>query len=149
MPELPASTPITVAMMRKHLDTLADDAVLGDLQFTIIEPPAAVPPGDLDRADLITLCADGILPPDRWTNRESSWAQRQLGECRALLVAGCDFEVQLGDSKRDRRDAYMYSVHIRFPGFNTFEHGHANESKTYYVPTRARLNVVAGGDWSY
>lgn len=45
------------------------------------------------REDLLALCERAFVPHDRWRNRDSSSAQRQLGEAYALLKAGCDFYV--------------------------------------------------------
>ncbi len=68
----------------------------------------------------------------------------QLGECLALLSAGCDFDV--------RPDGKTYKVYIEFRGFDWFEGGFDHEDRylsdeSYYVPTRARLDEVDGGDW--
>ena len=45
------------------------------------------------RDELVDLCDRGVVAHSHWRNRDSAEAQRQLGECRALLLAGCDFRI--------------------------------------------------------
>lgn len=95
------------------------------------------------RADLIAICERAFTPQDQWRNRDSSAAHRQLGECYALLKAGCDFWV-----RRDDRDTYW--VTVEHHGFDYFEYGSeegCTSNEQYYLPTAARLDQVDGKDW--
>jgi hypothetical protein len=96
------------------------------------------------REDLIDLCERGVVPHDRWHNRDSSGAQRQLGECLALLRAGCEFEV----ARTPESTGSTWWIEVWFRGFDAFEYGERHESnETFYVPTKERLEGVNGGDW--
>jgi len=98
------------------------------------------------RKMLIQLCDDGASPVEKWSNRDSSAAHRQLGECRGLLASGCEFIAHEGDRG-------TWDVSIWFPGFNYFEYGpdelpdRGLEYETYYVPTRDCLERNKGEDW--
>ena len=134
---------LTVAEARARFAELPDDAVITELSYSVDEPPCPVPPSELTREDLIALCTDGVVPHDRWRNRDTSSAQRQLGEACALLAAGCEYfierEIQLS----------AYWVHITFRGFGSFEYGDEAplEEERFYIPTRLSLDNAAGGDW--
>lgn len=95
------------------------------------------------RDELIRLCERGVVPQDRWSNRDTSGAQRQLGECLALLKAGCDF----GVDHETKHGAHWVTVIFR--GFDYFEYGHdgTEEHDRFYVPTAESLDRANGGDW--
>lgn len=99
------------------------------------------------RKELIQLCDDGATPVEIWSNRDSSSAMRQLGECRGLLASGCEFMAHTV------HDQSTWDVTIWFPGFNYFEYGpdelpdRGLEYETYYVPTRERLDRNPDRDW--
>lgn len=95
------------------------------------------------RDELIELCIRGSVPQDRWRDRDSAGAQRQLGECLALLAAGCDFTCGR------RNDDRTWWVDIWFKGFDFFEWGSDKgfDSDHFYVPTDKRLTENAGKDW--
>lgn len=105
----------------------------------------------LSRDELIQLCADGIVPQKDWRNRDSSGAQIQLGQARALLASGCEFYVLHGTSRHSlRTDEETIWVSIQWFGFDHFEYGRESgmtEDDTFYIPTRARLDAAAGKDW--
>lgn len=105
---------------------------------------------NITREELIALCDDGVVPVDKWSNRDSASAQKQLGEARALLAAGCDFDV-IDDRGRLKSDDRTLWVEIIYPGFQAFEWGHSErahwDDDTYYLPTRQRLDDNAGRDW--
>lgn len=97
-----------------------------------------------NREELLALCDRGFIPEARWSNRDSSSALRQLGECYALLRAGCDFWVE----PALKHGAHW--VHVDFDGFNSFEYGRDNtpkESERFYVPTQESLDANKDGDW--
>lgn len=104
-------------------------------------------PKEEKRQMLIKLCDDGASPVGKWSNRDSSSAHRQLGECRGLLASGCEFM-----ANPDARNQH-WDVTIWFPGFNYFEYGPDElpdgglEYETYYIPTRERLDRNIGEDW--
>lgn len=101
----------------------------------------------LSREELIELCDRGVVPVANWTNRDSADAQRQLGEARALLAAGCDFEFVSNPAQTDE----TIWIEIEYPGFNAFEEGrHDREhwsTDLAYIPTAARLDRRDGKDW--
>ena len=96
-----------------------------------------------DREELLRLCKRGVVPQDKWSNRDSSAAQRQLGECRALLKAGCDFTV--------KTDGGTHWVTVTYRGFAYFEGDYdgpgVSDAEQFYVPTAERLARAAGRDW--
>ncbi|WP_235738962.1 hypothetical protein [Nocardioides alcanivorans] len=91
------------------------------------------------REELIDLCERGVVPHDRWSNRDTSAAQRQLGECLALLRAGCDFTITDTSHK-------CWWVTIRFDGFGRFDWGGAQDDERFYVPMAESIRED-GGDW--
>lgn len=97
------------------------------------------------RADLITLCALGVVPVEQWSNRDSSAAQEQLGRAGALLRAGCEYVL---DADTDDRTIW---VTVDYPGFSAFEYGQDDrgnwDSSYFYIPTKQRLQEQAGKDW--
>lgn len=97
------------------------------------------------RDELIDLCIRGSVPQDRWCNRDSASAQRQLGECLALLAAKCDFTVSptIGGSSDNGR---TWWVTVYFKGFNYFEVGEES-NEDFYVPSANRIAEAKGGDW--
>jgi hypothetical protein len=107
----------------------------------------------MEREDLIAICERARVPQERWNNRDSAAAQRQLGAAWALLSAGCSFEIMIeGHTVRHARhmvsDAETLWVAITFHGFDYFENGHGAESvSTFYLPTSGRLDRRAGSDW--
>lgn len=96
------------------------------------------------REDLIAICERAFTPQEKWRNRDSGDAHRQLGECYALLKAGCDFYV--------RYDGRLHTwwVTVEYHGFDYFEYG-AQEGCTsneqFYLPTAERLDARPGEDW--
>lgn len=94
------------------------------------------------RDELIQLCHDAIVPQERWNDRDSAIAHRQLGECLALLRAGCEFSIE-----GDTTDETIW-VRITYRGFAAFEYGDDQLAHhKFYVPTRARLDRASGEDW--
>lgn len=94
------------------------------------------------RDDLIALCERGVVPVDRWYNRDSASAQKQLGEARALLSAGCDFTLSADPAS----DQSTWWVRITYPGFGHFDWGGEWEDDLFYIPTAERLER-RDGDW--
>lgn len=98
------------------------------------------------RDDLLAICQAAFVPQEKWRNRDTSGAQRQLGECYALLKAGCDFRILRGGRYLDTDDRTIW-VEVEFRGFRYFDHDGGTEDETYYLPTRERLERAAGRDW--
>ena len=96
---------------------------------------------DQTREALIALCDAGILPETQWSNRDTARAQTGLGECRALLMAGCAFEIDQEDT-----DDHFIWIWITVKGFDYFEYGRMSR-ETFYLPTRSWLAETAGRDW--
>lgn len=95
------------------------------------------------RDELIALCTDGVVPVEKWSNRDSADAQRQLGEARALLAAGCNFKVADSPESTDQ----TWWIDTTFPGFGHFDWGGVFDEETFYIPRRARLDSADGRDW--
>ena len=99
---------------------------------------------EISREDLLQICADALVPQEKWHDRDSASAQRQLGECFILLSAGCDYTVREGAQN-------MLWVHVFYNGFSSFEYGRTDprnqDDEEFYVPTRERLDRNKGGDW--
>jgi len=110
----------------------------------------------MDRSELIAICERSFVPQDKWINRDSAMAQRQVGECLALLRAGCDFVIRTEETVKDGHgcltDNETIWVDVYFHGFNWFENGYDDgedyrDDDTFYLPTPARLDKRAGEDW--
>jgi hypothetical protein len=101
------------------------------------------------RAALIDLCSRGVVDVTLWRDRDSADAQRQLGEVRALLAAGCAY-TPASDPASDDRSIW---IEVSFPGFNAFEsfEGPSDEAAfdtaLFYIPTDERLRSSNGRDW--
>ena len=125
---------------------LKEHAITGEQYEQLIKPKKIqyIPAEPPTREELIALCLDGFVPQERWNDRDSAAAHRQLGQAMALLSAGCDFDVVPSGK--------VFRVFIEFRGFDWFEGGFDHEDRylsdeSFYVPTRARLDEVGGGDW--
>lgn len=93
----------------------------------------------MDRESLIGLCGRAVVPYEHWCDRDSAAAQRQVGECAALLKAGCEFQV-------DVKGRTIWLT-VTFPGFGHFDCGGEDDSELFYLPTEARLSASMGRDW--
>ncbi len=98
----------------------------------------------MTREELISLCEKGIIPVEKWRNRDTPEAQAQLGICWAYLKAGCEFNVDIG--------IYFIILNIFHPTFSTIERqeplgGPELEETSFYVPTQRQLDRKNGGDW--
>lgn len=105
-----------------------------------------------ERKDLIVLCELAIVPEKKWCDRDSSSAQRQLGEALVLLKAGCEFKVLTEENCRKGNSCISNDdtiwIDITFDGFHAFEEGSdCRESETFYIPTKQRMERGKGGDW--
>ena len=106
---------------------------------------------DYTREELLDLCERGIVPEDKWGNRDSESSQRSLGEAWALLKARCMFRVRTKENVK-RPDSGCYTdekcvwIDVVTRGFDCFEGG-AHGTHTFYIPTAARLEQAKGGDW--
>lgn len=94
------------------------------------------------REHLIDLCERGVVPENRWYDRDSATAQRQLGEALALLRAGCDFRLSAAPAS----DPDTWWVQIVFKGFGYFDWGGELDDELFYIPTSERLER-RDGDW--
>lgn len=96
------------------------------------------------REELIALCEAAVVPQEHWYNRDSSAAQRQVGEALVLLRAGCDFALATDPPQTQ----FAWWVEITHRGFMDFELGRpATARDLFYIPTRASLDQAAGKDW--
>jgi hypothetical protein len=99
----------------------------------------------LTREDLIALCERGAVAVNKWRDRDSEMAQRQLGEAWALLRANCEFVIDEKMTK-DARGKTIWVV-INRPGFATVDWDGPWKSDHYYLPTSEHLDAVDGNDW--
>ena len=59
------------------------------------------PPSEMfQREELVALCERARVPQDKWQNRDSERAQRQIGEAWVLLSAGCEFKICITEDGR-------------------------------------------------
>ena len=98
------------------------------------------------REDLIKICEQAFVPEDKWHDRDSETSQCSLGECYALLKAGCDFEVVYEDDVCATNERTIW-LNVYSKGFGYFDWGGAKEKHHYYLPTQKRLDEANGGDW--
>jgi len=103
---------------------------------------------DYTREELIAICERSFVPEEKWRNRDSASAHRQLGECYALLKAGCDFGI-IGRTPSSflQTDAETIWVVVAYKGFGAFEYDGTPDDETFYLPTAERLNERDGQDW--
>lgn len=108
------------------------------------------------REELIALCEAALVPEERWHDRDSHSAQVQVGECWALLRAGCDFKVITRRDGCDKvvTDAKTVWLYTYARGFNWHEcwsdendRDDFRTAELHYLPTAKRLREAAGGDW--
>lgn len=96
------------------------------------------------REHLIAIAEAAIVPESQWHDRDSQGAQKQVGECWALLRAGCEFRLStIEPCVTDERTIWL---EIDSVGFSYFEEGERSED-TFYLPTRASLAAANGKDW--
>lgn len=108
------------------------------------------------REELVALCERAVVPEEKWLDRDSAEAQRQVGACWAQLKAGCRFDVhQVEGAEYDMNtDEDTVWLTVRAKGFQyveAFEPGDDPldylDDESYYLPTPALLERAAGGDW--
>lgn len=101
------------------------------------------------REELIAQCEKAIVLEEHWRNRDSSGAQIRLGQCWALLKAGCRFRILTteNDSSGAVTDENSIWVKVSFDGFNTFEGSGKQEVQYICIPTDKRLQEANGKDW--
>lgn len=98
------------------------------------------------REQLIDLCDRAVVDESLWDNRDTATAQRQLGEARQLLKAGCKFETLYEQGSGLCTDADTVWIEITYKGFMDVEEGReATYTDTFYLPTERRLKQK--GDW--
>jgi hypothetical protein len=93
------------------------------------------------REQLIEICEKAIVPVKQWNNRDSADAQRQIGQCLALLKAGCEIIDQINNNHE------TITVFISYPGFSKMDHNGPEDEESFYLPTPERLVKRKGGDW--
>lgn len=107
-----------------------------------------------NRKDLIEICEKAFVSEDKWHDRDSESSQCQLGECYALLKAGCDFEVIYKDDICETNENTIW-LYVYSHGFGWFESFNEPNERTrnemeehhYYLPTMKRLKEANGDDW--
>lgn len=105
------------------------------------------------REELIKICEQAFVPQNKWHNRDSSSAQIHLGECYALLKAGCHFEMNQDGPKPDDQTIWIQFFvkdFLWFEGSQETEFGNKSNSQEdylYYLPTQKRLDKANGQDW--
>lgn len=99
------------------------------------------------REELLNICERAFVPEDKWSDRDSADAQKQLGWCYAWLKAGCEFEVlyKEGGMFTDERTIW---IEVKAKGFMYFEDSECGkDEETFYLPTEAKLEKMKGRDW--
>jgi hypothetical protein len=101
------------------------------------------------RQNLIQLCDDAVVVQSEWSNRDSADAQKQVGQIRQLLKAGCGFVVlEKADQAGVETDEDTIWLEITYKGFWDFENGEdASQKDIVYLPTPARIKKANGKDW--
>jgi hypothetical protein len=100
---------------------------------------------DYTREELISICERAVVLENHWLDRDSADSQRQIGECWALLKAGCEYKIlTIGSLKTDEKTIW---VKITFDGFAKFDWNGGQDEENYYLPTPERLEERKGGDW--
>lgn len=98
------------------------------------------------KEELLAVCERGFSLEENWCNRDSSDAVRQLGECYALLRAGCEYRILRGAGPST--DSRTIWIEVSYDGFDHFESGGSKDRETYYLPTPERLERSGPGkDW--
>jgi len=103
---------------------------------------------DKERAELIAICELATVPEIKWCDRDSYATQKQVGECWALLRAGCDFVIHGADGDPPSDEKTIWATTFA-EGFMRFEMGPevGKADDLFYLPTRKRLDESNGGDW--
>ncbi|MBA2678645.1 MAG: hypothetical protein H0U76_09680 [Ktedonobacteraceae bacterium] len=113
---------------------------------------------DYTREELIVLCELAIIPEESWRHIDTSSGQKKIGNCWALLKAGCQFSVLTKDNKRKKGTVFSVTnertiwVEIEMKGVVPFKQGpYANsipQIELFYIPTLERLEAANGEDWA-
>jgi hypothetical protein len=98
------------------------------------------------REDLIAICEKSSVQELNWNDRDSSSAQRQIGEALMLLKAGCEFRI-LHERDGLMTDEKTIWVEITSRGFSYHDFGGNTDKDKFYFPTQARLDEAGGRDW--
>lgn len=97
------------------------------------------------REELIALCEKAVVPVEKWNNRDTPDAQLQVAAAWWMLKSNCPFSVGV-----DSDDRTIW-VSIRAPRFAHIECDLTDPENwtedSCYIPTQARLDAAAGGDW--
>jgi hypothetical protein len=102
---------------------------------------------DMTREELLALCWASFVPQEKWRDRDSASAQRQVGELWTLLRAGCRFEVLEMDPDLPINERTVW-VRVSFDGFQSKENGQREMDRdTFYLPCWLRLEAKPGEDW--
>ena len=109
---------------------------------------------EMTREELIKLTALGLVPVEKWRNRDSFAAQMQLGMAGALLRAHCPFEILTNESAGHlSSDEATIWIRIKAPTFETVDYGEDPAKPdtwpgmNYYIPTGRRIKQANGNDW--
>jgi len=104
-------------------------------------PPSEAPPLPT-KEELLELCERAAsVPVSKWCNRDTPAATEQLGQAWAFLKAGCEYSLKYDDRLQ------TWWIDISHPTFATFEYGWNEDTETFYIPTKSRLDERNGKDW--
>ena len=95
----------------------------------------------MTREELIERCEQAIVQVGNWENRDSPEAQRQVGECWALLKGGCPYRIV---EETEFRLPVIW-VAIVHPTYDSFEYDAAHSESRFYLPLAERISP--DGDW--
>lgn len=89
---------------------------------------------DYTRAELIQAIENAIQQVDDWSNRDDPYLHVRLGQCWALLKAGCEYEIKLPDPNDPLKDCVTHEgtvwLDIKFPRFES----EAATADLYWIP---------------
>ncbi len=97
----------------------------------------------MKKAELIAICDRAIVHKDKWHNRESFEYQMQVSKCRGLLLAGCDFKVDVDKLLSFIRVNVVYPVMTK----KGSSWGVVTRSEVFELPTKELLDKINGNDW--
>lgn len=98
------------------------------------DDPIALPSDDdrYPRQRLLEICEKAIVPQERWGDRDSAAAQKNVGQLWALLLAGYEYRISWDDDLCATNKETVWVV---------------IEEDWYYLPTQERLDDRNGRDW--
>jgi hypothetical protein len=116
------------------------------------------------REQLIAICERAIVPQEKWNDRDSESAQKNVGRVWQLLKCGCEFLILTKDNctAYQPSDDETWQIHFWVHNFMWFENGGIDDADNpkkgylsdsngqplfFYLPTEETLKRANGNDW--